>query len=178
MAKIAFIGLGRMGRPMAANLVKAGHEAIATDLSIGAIDRAVEAGCARGDTVAAAVGNADIVVTMLPADPHVCSVYLDRYGVLAHARKGALLIDCSTVDIETARALGAAAAEKGFAMIDAPATGGVAEAGAGTLAFTVGGEKDAFARARPVLEAMGELIVHAGPAGAGQAAAKQPQGDS
>lgn len=170
MTKIGFIGLGNMGGPMAANLAKAGFAVTATDLSIGAIDRAVEAGCARGETIAATVGEADIVVSMLPAGAHVRSVYLEDYGVLAHARAGALLIDSSTIDVESARAVSKAAADKGFAMVDAPVSGGVAAASGGVLTFMVGGEADAFDRARPALEAMGKNIFHAGAAGNGQVA--------
>ena len=117
-----------------------------------------------------AVKGADVVITMLPAGPEVRSVYLGAEGLLAHARKDALLIDCSTIDVETARAVAAAAAEAGFDMLDAPVSGGVAGADAATLTFMVGGEEAVFARARPILEAMGRTIVHAGPAGNGQAA--------
>lgn len=170
MTNIAFIGLGNMGGPMAANLVKAGHEVTATDLSIGAIDRAVKAGCKQGNTVAAAVKDADVVVTMLPAGAHVRSVYIDKYGVIANAKDGALFIDSSTIDVETARMVSEAAAEKGFAMVDAPVSGGVAAAAEGTLTFMVGGHDDAFERARPVLEGMGENIFHAGGPGNGQVA--------
>lgn len=170
MTNIAFIGLGNMGGSMAANLVKAGHEVTATDLSIGAIDRAVKAGCKRGNTVAAALKDADAVVTMLPAGAHVRSVYMDNYGVIANAKDGALFIDSSTIDVETARMVSAAAAEKGFAMVDAPVSGGVAAAAEGTLTFMVGGHDDAFERARPVLEGMGENIFHAGGPGNGQVA--------
>lgn len=170
MTKIGFIGLGNMGGPMAANLAKAGFEVTATDLSIGAVDRAVEAGCKRGDTVAAAVREADVVVSMLPAGAHVRSVYTDDYGVIAHAKAGALLIDSSTIDVDSARAVSAAAAEKGFAMVDAPVSGGVAAATGGALTFMVGGAAEAFERARPVLEAMGKNIFHAGAAGNGQVA--------
>lgn len=170
MTKIGFIGLGNMGGPMAANLAGAGFEVTATDLSIGAVDRAVETGCRRGETVAAAVREADVVVSMLPAGAHVRSVYTDDYGVLAHAKAGALLIDSSTVDVDSARAVSAAAAEKGFAMVDAPVSGGVAAATGGTLTFMVGGAAEAFERAKPVLEAMGKNIFHAGAAGNGQVA--------
>lgn len=170
MTKIGFIGLGNMGGPMAANLAKAGFEVTATDLSIGAVDRAVEAGCKRGQTIAAAVGEADVVVSMLPAGAHVRSVYTDDYGVIANAKKGALLIDSSTIDVDSARAVSAAAADKGFAMVDAPVSGGVAAATGGALTFMVGGEAEAFARAEPVLEAMGKNIFHAGAAGNGQVA--------
>lgn len=170
MTKIGFIGLGNMGGPMAANLAKAGFEVTATDLSIGAVDRAVEAGCTRGDTVAAAVREADVVVSMLPAGAHVRSVYTDDYGVIAHAKAGALLIDSSTIDVDSARAVSAVAADKGFAMVDAPVSGGVAAATGGALTFMVGGAPEAFERARPVLEAMGKNIFHAGAAGNGQVA--------
>lgn len=170
MTKIGFIGLGNMGGPMAANLAKAGHDVTATDLSIGAIDRAVAAGCRRGETVAATVADADIVVSMLPAGKHVRSVYTDDYGVIAHAKKGALFIDSSTIDVDTARAVGAAAAKAGFAMVDAPVSGGVGAATAGTLTFMVGGEAAALERAREALKDMGRNIFHAGPSGNGQAA--------
>ena len=170
MTKVAFIGLGNMGGPMAANLAKAGHHVTATDLSIGAIDRAVEAGCKRGETVAAAVRDAEVVVTMLPAGAHVRSVYMDSYGVIAHAKDGAVFIDSSTIDVDSARAVSGAAFEKGFAMVDAPVSGGVAAAMAGTLTFMVGGAEEAFQRATAVLEAMGKNIFHAGVAGNGQVA--------
>ncbi|MEM9496167.1 MAG: 3-hydroxyisobutyrate dehydrogenase [Pseudomonadota bacterium] len=170
MTNIAFIGLGNMGGPMAANLAKAGHDVTATDLSIGAIDRAVEAGCKRGETVAASVKDADIVVSMLPAGAHVRSVYEEDYGVIAHAKAGALFIDSSTIDVPNARAVAQAASEKGFAMVDAPVSGGVAAATGGTLTFMVGGESEAFTRAQPVLEAMGKNIFHAGASGNGQVA--------
>lgn len=158
MTKIAFVGLGNMGGLMAVNLVKAGHDVTATDLSIGAIDRAVEAGCNRGATVAEAVGDAEIVVTMLPAGAHVRSVYTENYGVIANAKDGALFIDSSTIDVDSARAVSGAASEKGFAMVDAPVSGGVAAATAGTLTFMVGGADEAFQGAKPVLEAMGKNI--------------------
>ncbi len=170
MTKIGFIGLGNMGGPMAANLAKAGHEVTATDLSIGAMDRAEKAGCKRGDTVAATVKDAEIVVTMLPAGAHVRSVYMEDYGVIANAKPGALFIDSSTIDVDSARAAIAAASEKGFAMVDAPVSGGVAAAAAGTLTFMVGGGASAFERAKPALQHMGKNIFHAGGAGNGQAA--------
>ena len=170
MVKVGFIGLGNMGGPMAANLVRAGHAVIATDLSIGAIDRAEKAGCKRGDSIADTVRDADIVVTMLPAGAHVRSVYLDGYGILANARKDSLFIDSSTIDVDSARAVAAAAQDKGFAMVDAPVSGGVGAATAGTLTFMVGGEPDAFERAKPVLQGMGKNIFHAGASGNGQVA--------
>lgn len=170
MTAIGFVGLGNMGGPMAANLAKNGHDVTATDLSIGAIDRAVEAGCKRGDSVEATVADADVVVTMLPAGAHVRSVYTEDYGVIANAKAGALLIDSSTIDVETARAVALAAKGKGFEMVDAPVSGGVGAATAGTLTFMVGGEKASFEKAQPVLDAMGKNIFHAGDAGNGQVA--------
>ena len=170
MATIGFIGLGNMGAPMAANLVKAGHRVSGFDIARGP----VEALAARGGSAAASAAEAasagEIVITMLPAGPQVRSVYLGAAGVLAHARHGALLIDCSTIDVETARAVAAAAKEARFDMLDAPVSGGVAGAEAASLTFMVGGEAEVFARAQPVLAAMGRTIVHTGPAGNGQAA--------
>jgi 3-hydroxyisobutyrate dehydrogenase len=169
MATIGFIGLGNMGAPMAANLVGAGHQVTGFDL----VPRAMEALAAKGGHAAASLAGAaagDIVITMLPAGPQVRSVYLDEGGVLANARRGALLIDCSTIDVETARAVAAAAKRAGFDMLDAPVSGGVAGAEAASLTLMVGGEAEIFARAQPVLAAMGRTIVHAGPAGNGQAA--------
>ena len=170
MAAIGFIGLGNMGAPMAANLARAGHRVTAFDL----VPRAIEALAAKGGHAVASIAEAaaagDIVITMLPAGPQVRSVYLDEGGVLANARRGALLIDCSTIDVETARAVAAAAKGAGFDMLDAPVSGGVSGAEAASLTFMVGGEAEIFARAQPVLAAMGRTIVHAGPAGNGQAA--------
>ena len=170
MATIGFIGLGNMGAPMAANLVGAGHQVTGFDL----VPRAMEALTGKGGHAAASAAEAaaggEIVITMLPAGPQVRSVYLDGGGVLANARRGALLIDCSTIDVESARAVAAAAKGAGFDMLDAPVSGGVSGAEAGSLTFMVGGEAEIFARAEPVLAAMGRTIVHAGPAGNGQAA--------
>jgi len=165
MTAIGFIGLGNMGGPMAANLVKAGHEVVGFDLSKPALDAF---GGKKAASVAEAVKSADIVVTMLPAGPHVRSVYTEH--VLPNAKRGALLVDCSTIDVESARAVHRAAEEKGFAMLDAPVSGGTGGATAGTLTFMVGGTADAFERARPLLERMGKTIVHTGAAGNGQAA--------
>ena len=170
MTQVGFIGLGNMGGPMAANLVKAGFDVVANDLSIGAIDKAQTAGCQRGDTVASTVSNADIVVTMLPAGKHVRAVYEDDYGILNNAKSGAMLIDCSTIDVANARAVCEAAIAKGFDMVDAPVSGGVGGATAGTLTFMVGGSDDGFGRAKPALEAMGKSIFHAGQSGNGQVA--------
>ena len=167
---VAFVGLGNMGGPMAANLVKAGVEVHGFDMSKAALDRLTEAGGKATGAVADAVREAEVVVTMLPEGRHVRSVYLEPAGVLANVREGTLLIDCSTVDVDTARHVHHAATQKGLAMVDAPVSGGVGGATAGTLTFMVGGEPEAFERARPVLDAMGKTVVHAGSAGSGQAA--------
>ncbi|WP_265571287.1 3-hydroxyisobutyrate dehydrogenase [Sphingomicrobium nitratireducens] len=168
MARIAFIGLGNMGGGMAANLVKAGHEVAAFDLSPQALDRAKANGCTLAADAAEAVKGADSVVTMLPAGKHVAAVYAD--SVIPNASKDAILMDCSTIDVATARAVEAQAADAGLAMVDAPVSGGIAAADAGTLTFMVGGSKDGFAKAQPILEKMGKAVIHAGDAGAGQAA--------
>jgi len=169
MTAIGFIGLGNMGAPMAANLVKAGNQVTGYDL----VPAAVAALAANGGRPAAsaveAIAAVDIVITMLPAGPQVREVYLGNAGILGRARKDALLIDCSTIDVDTARGVAAAAHESGFEMVDAPVSGGTAGAAAATLTFMVGGEASAFVRARPILEAMGRTIVHTGPAGNGQA---------
>ena len=170
MAAIGFIGLGNMGGPMAANLLKAGHQVTGYDVSGRALAVFAEAGGKQAAGTAQAASDADIVITMLPAGPQVQRVYQGENGVFATAKKGALLVDCSTIDVETARAVHQAAGAAGFTMLDAPVSGGVGGAAAATLTFMVGGEADAFERARPVLEAMGKTIVHAGPAGNGQAA--------
>jgi 3-hydroxyisobutyrate dehydrogenase len=168
MAKIAFIGLGNMGGPMAANLVKAQHQVTAFDLSAGAVEAAVGHGARKAASAAEAVKDAEVVVTMLPAGKHVREVY--EKDVLPNAARGALLIDCSTIDVDSARHVGALAEKAGFEMIDAPVSGGVGGATAGTLTFMVGGGDQAFAKARPILEKMGRNIVHAGASGNGQAA--------
>jgi 3-hydroxyisobutyrate dehydrogenase len=170
MATVGFIGLGNMGGPMAANLAKAGHTVIAFDLSAAARARAQDAGCRPADTIAATVADIDAVVTMLPADAHVASAYLSEGGVCAHAPVGAVLIDCSTISVDAARHTAQAAAAQGFAFVDAPVSGGVAAAASASLTFMVGGAPAAFSRARPFLEAMGKAVIHAGDAGAGQAA--------
>jgi 3-hydroxyisobutyrate dehydrogenase len=169
MSTIAFIGVGNMGGPMARNLLKAQVQVRAFDVSSAAIKPIVDAGATQAATALEAVSEVDIVVTMLPAGSHVRSVYLED-GILTAVRKGALLIDCSTIDIDTARAVHAAAAKAGFDFLDAPVSGGVGGAEAATLAFMCGGSDEAFARARPILEKMGKRIVHAGGPGAGQAA--------
>src|SRR5690349_8759908 len=168
MAKIAFIGLGNMGGPMAANLCKAQHHVTAFDLSDAAVAVAVEKGAHKAKSAAEAVKDAEIVVTMLPAGKHVRAVY--EADVLPHAKKGTLLIDCSTIDVESARHVASLAQKGGYEMIDAPVSGGVGGATAGTLTFMVGGPDASFAKARPILEKMGKNIVHAGGSGNGQAA--------
>jgi len=170
MATIAFIGLGNMGGPMARNLIKAGHALTVFDLVPAAVAPIVGAGARAAGSPAEAARGAEVVVTMLPAGAHVRAVYTGTGGVIAAAAKGALFIDCSTVDVASARAVSAAAAEAGIEMLDAPVSGGVTGAEAGTLTFMVGGSDAAFARARPILDAMGKTVVHAGPAGNGQAA--------
>jgi 3-hydroxyisobutyrate dehydrogenase len=166
--KIAFIGLGNMGGGMAANLAKAGHEVRAFDLSEEALNRAVEAGCTRAASAAEAVAGAEAVVTMLPAGKHVAGVY--EADVFPNAAPGTLLLDCSTIDVATARANIEAATAKGLVAVDAPVSGGIAAANAGTLTFMVGGTDEGFARAQPILAVMGKAVIHAGSAGAGQAA--------
>ena len=170
MSKIAFIGLGNMGGPMSANLLKAGHDVLGFDLVPALLDGFAKAGGKVAKSAAAAVAEAEVVITMLPAGAHVRAVYAGDGGVFPHARKGALLIDSSTIDVESARFVAKAAAEHGFDMVDAPVSGGVGGAAAGTLTFMVGGSAASFERARPILERMGKTIVHAGPAGNGQAA--------
>ena len=170
MAKIGFIGLGNMGLPMAKNLVAAGHDLIGYDVSAGSLKAAAEAGIKRATTAAEAVKDAEVIVSMLPAGQHVREVYVGGGGVIAAASKGALVIDSSTIDVATARSMHEAAAEAGLDMLDAPVSGGIAGAEGAALTFMVGGSDAAFGRARPVLEAMGKNIIHAGGAGNGQAA--------
>jgi 3-hydroxyisobutyrate dehydrogenase len=168
MARVAFIGLGNMGGGMAANLAKAGHEVIAFDLSQDALARAKAKGCSIADSAETAVANVEAVVTMLPAGKHVAEVY--RTNVLLNAPKTAILLDCSTIDVATAKAVEGEAQAAGFNMVDAPVSGGIAAAEGGTLTFMVGGSAEAFERARPILEKMGKAVIHAGGPGAGQAA--------
>lgn len=171
MSTIAFIGLGNMGIGMASNLAKAGHEVRALDISKEAVARAVEAGCVGAKNAKDATESADVVITMLPAGKHVRLVYGDAdTGVFNYAKPGTLIIDSSTIDVTSARDVIRAAKEKGFAMIDAPVSGGVGGAAAGTLTFMCGGEKDAYDRAKPFLDIMGKNVFHAGDAGNGQVA--------
>jgi 3-hydroxyisobutyrate dehydrogenase len=168
MARIAFIGLGHMGGGMAPNLVKAGHEVLAFDLVPEAVRHAVEGGCTPASSAADAVKQADVVITMLPAAKHVRLVY--ENDVAPNAKPGTLLIDCSTIDVSSAREVGEGLAELGFQFVDAPVSGGIAAAAGGTLTFMVGGTDEEFERAKPFLEPMAKAVIHAGSAGAGQAA--------
>lgn len=165
MANIAFIGLGNMGGPMAANLVKAGHKVTAFDLVAASRDQAKADGAAIGESAAATVKDADTVITMLPAGKHVLSVWNE---VVPAMKKGALIIDCSTIDVESAKEAHALAAKHAMGSVDAPVSGGTGGAKAATLTFMCGGAEKSFAAAKPVLEAMGKKIVHCGGAGAGQ----------
>lgn len=170
MARIAFIGLGNMGGPMARNLLEAGHQVLGYDLSTEAVRRFEGAGGKASASAGEATAAAEAVVTMLPAGEHVRHAYLGPNGLLATAKPGTLFIDSSTIDVATARQVEAAAEAAGHLMVDAPVSGGVAGAEAATLTFMVGGSDAAFERAKPILEVMGRTIVHAGSAGAGQAA--------
>jgi len=170
MTTIGFIGLGNMGGPMAKNLLKAGHKLQGFDLVAKSLEDAVAAGASKADSPAEAVKGADVIVTMLPAGKHVREVYQGSNGIIAAAKKGALLIDCSTIDVDSSRVVAEAAAKAGLDMGDAPVSGGVGGAAAGTLTFMVGGPDAAFARAKPFLEKMGKNIVHCGGSGNGQAA--------
>jgi 3-hydroxyisobutyrate dehydrogenase len=170
MAKIGFIGLGNMGLPMAQNLIKAGHQVEGLDMSAVQLDKLKAAGGSAAANVKAVAAGSDIVVTMLPSGKEVREVYLGADGIVMNAKPGTLLIDSSTIDVETARAVGKAAGDKSLMMVDAPVSGGVGGAQGATLTFMVGGPDAAFAKAKPVLEQMGKTIVHAGGAGNGQAA--------
>ena len=170
MSRIAFIGLGNMGGPMAANLVKAGHTLRVFDLAPAAVAAAVAAGATAAANAADALTGAQVVISMLPASRHVEQLYLGDDGVLAKLPPGALVIDSSTIAPASAKKVAEAAAARGLAMIDAPVSGGTAGAAAGTLTFIVGGDAEALERARPVLRAMGKNIFHVGANGAGQVA--------
>ena len=170
MARIAFVGLGNMGLPMAQNLAKAGHVVAGFDLVKAAVGKLAATGGAAATSIATACAGAEAVITMLPAGAHVREAYTAPGGVLESAAGGALLIDSSTIDVDTARAVAEAAQGRGFAMVDAPVSGGVTGAQGATLTFMVGGTPAAFDRARPLLEKMGKAIVHAGGSGNGQAA--------
>ena len=168
MARVAFIGLGNMGGGMAANLAKAGHDVRAFDLSQEALSRAKERGCLAAKSAAEAVEKAEAVVTMLPAGSHVRDVY--ENAVIGKAPASAILMDCSTIDVATARDEIEKARAAAYLMVDAPVSGGIAAAEGGTLTFMVGGTDEAFGRAEPFLAAMGKAVIHAGGPGSGQAA--------
>ncbi len=170
MTMIGFIGLGNMGGPMAANLVKAGHEVSGFDLSGEALAAARGAGIKATEDLSEAIDQADVVITMLPAGQHVRSVYGDEHGLINGIGKNTLLIDCSTIDVETSRAVAEQAQQAGFMMVDAPVSGGVGGAEVATLTFMVGGSDEAFSAAQPYLQLMGKNIIHAGGPGNGQAA--------
>ena len=168
MSNVAFIGLGNMGSGMCANLVKAGHSVKAFDLNPQAIEQAINSGATGAESIADCVTEAEYVITMLPAGKHVHSVYFDQDGITSHALKSAVLIDCSTIAVSEARDIATQAAALGYAVVDAPVSGGVAAANAGTLTFMVGGS--AFAQVEGLLGNMGQNIFHAGISGNGQAA--------
>jgi 3-hydroxyisobutyrate dehydrogenase len=168
MARIAFIGLGHMGGGMAPNLAKAGHEVRAFDLVSEAVEQAAGAGCKAAASAADAVKDADVVITMLPAAKHVRAVF--ENDVAPNAKPGTLLIDCSTIDVQSAREVGEAMMAKGFDFLDAPVSGGIAAAAGGSLTFMVGGTDEQFERAEPFLDPMAKAVIHAGQLGAGQAA--------
>jgi 3-hydroxyisobutyrate dehydrogenase len=168
MARIAFIGLGHMGGGMAPNLAKAGHDVRAFDLVSEAVDKAVAGGCSAAASAADAVRDAEVVITMLPAAKHVRAVF--EGDVAPNAKPGTLLIDCSTIDVASAREVGEAMDSKGFDFLDAPVSGGIAAAAGGSLTFMVGGTDQQFERARPFLEPMAKAVIHAGSLGSGQAA--------
>jgi 3-hydroxyisobutyrate dehydrogenase len=165
MATIAFIGLGNMGGPMAANLVKAGHKVVAFDLVEASRNQAKSDGAEIADSAAASVKGAEVVITMLPAGKHVLTVWNE---VVPAMTRGTLIIDCSTIDVESSKQAHALAAKHGIASVDAPVSGGTGGAKGATLTFMCGGDDKAFAAAKPVLEKMGKKIVHCGAAGAGQ----------
>lgn len=170
MARIGFIGLGNMGLPMAVNLIKAGHQVEGVDVNPASLEKLKSAGGTTVEFVKVAASRADVVITMLPSGKEVRAVYLGAGGIIENANAGTLLIDCSTIDVESARAVAADAEKKGLLMLDAPVSGGVGGATAATLTFMVGGSAQAFTRAESILQKMGKTIVHAGGAGNGQAA--------
>ncbi|HXV23276.1 MAG TPA: 3-hydroxyisobutyrate dehydrogenase, partial [Alphaproteobacteria bacterium] len=170
MARIGFLGLGNMGGPMAANLIKAGHAVLVFDLSAPRIEAAVAAGAEAAAGPRDAVIGTEFVLTMLPSGREVAAVYGGPDGLIAAADPASLLVDCSTIDVATARDLSGEAARRGLMLLDAPVSGGVAGAQAATLTFMVGGPSEGFARAEPILKSMGKAVIHAGEAGAGQAA--------
>jgi 3-hydroxyisobutyrate dehydrogenase len=170
MARIGFIGLGNMGLPMAQNLIKAGHQVEGVDVNPASVEKLNAAGGTGVETAKIAAARADVVITMLPSGKEVRQIYLGPGGIVENANPGTLLIDCSTIDVETARVVATAAEANDLLMLDAPVSGGVGGATAGTLTFMVGGPERAFVRAQSILEKVGKTIVHAGGPGTGQAA--------
>jgi 3-hydroxyisobutyrate dehydrogenase len=170
MAIIGFIGLGNMGLPMVRNLLRAGHSLRAFDIAPACLEAAARAGATATGSAAEAAAEAELVITMLPEGRHVRAVYLGPDGIIAASAPQALLIDCSTIDVATARAVSQAAMERDLEVVDAPVSGGVAGAENAALTFMVGGSEAGFARARPVLQQMGKAVIHTGPSGNGQAA--------
>jgi 3-hydroxyisobutyrate dehydrogenase len=170
MARIGFIGLGNMGLPMAQNLLKAGHQVEGVDVNPASVEKLKAAGGTGVETAKIAAARADVVITMLPSGKEVREIYLGVGGIVENANPGTLLIDCSTIDVASARVVAAAAEAKDLLMLDAPVSGGVGGATGGTLTFMVGGPERAFVRAQSILEKMGKTIVHAGGPGNGQAA--------
>lgn len=170
MAQIGFIGLGNMGGPMAANLAKAGHQVTVFDLSADALKVAAEQSCEVASSTQAVVDGADFVISMLPADKHVQGVYLGEQGLIHSLSNSTVVIDCSTIAAETARHVGAELGKQGITFIDAPVSGGVGGAIAGTLTFICGGSEAAVEQARPILNDMGKNVFRAGEIGAGQVA--------
>jgi 3-hydroxyisobutyrate dehydrogenase len=170
MADVGFIGLGNMGGPMAINLIKAGHSVVVFDLSQAACDQLQEEGASVARSAAEAASGMEYVISMLPAGKHVASVYLGDDGLLSMLDSSTTILDCSTIDAATARQVGEAAAEMQIGFMDAPVSGGVVAAAAGTLAFMCGGQANTFEKAKLILQDMGKNIFHAGPAGAGQVA--------
>lgn len=170
MSRIAFIGLGNMGAPMARNLLKAGHELVVFDLVPATVKSLVDAGARAGTSAHEAVRDAEVVISMLPASRHVEGLYLGEPPLLDHIAENTLVLECSTIAPDSARKVAHAASERGIRMVDAPVSGGTAGAVAGTLTFIVGGEIEHLEAARPYLEKMGKNIFHAGAAGAGQVA--------
>jgi 3-hydroxyisobutyrate dehydrogenase len=170
MSNVAFIGLGNMGSGMCANLAKAGHNVKAFDLNPRAVEQAITSGAAGAQSIPDCVAQAEYVITMLPAGKHVHSVYFDQDGITNHAQKSSVLIDCSTIAVSEAREIANQAETKGYTVVDAPVSGGVAAANAGTLTFMAGGSGSAFSRVEGLLGNMGQNIFHAGISGNGQAA--------
>ena len=170
MAKIAFIGLGNMGGPMARNLVAEGHQVVGVDISAQALKTHQEAGGLTAESAIDAVADVDVVISMLPAGKHVQTLYLGDDGLLQKLSSSTLVIDCSTIESEVARSVGLEAAAEGISFIDAPVSGGTAGAAAGLLTFMVGGSEQAVEQAQPFLQVMGQNVFHAGEAGAGQVA--------